>query len=141
MNKVVEIKGLDCPNCARALQNEINKIDGVKNAEIDFLKAKLYFECEDFDYAIKQIVKVAKDVEPDATIVYATKHTDKNKSLWLDILTLTLGVVLGIVSLFVPLSNLAFWIVFVCAVLFWGYKTYIKAVKLLVKGIINTNTL
>lgn len=41
MKKSVKIEGLDCPNCARALEGEINKLEIVENASIDFINKKL----------------------------------------------------------------------------------------------------
>ena len=32
-----KIEGLDCANCARELEEELNKIDGVKSATVDFM--------------------------------------------------------------------------------------------------------
>ena len=74
MKKTVKIEGLDCPNCARTLQNEINKIDCVNKAEINFLKSKLSFESEDIEKATKEIVDLTKKIEPNAIILI-----DKNK--------------------------------------------------------------
>ena len=34
--KIYKLQGLDCPNCAKKLEKEINKLDSIKNAEIDF---------------------------------------------------------------------------------------------------------
>ena len=70
MKKIVKIEGLDCPNCARALEKELNKIDGVENVEIDFLKSDLSFESKDVDNALCRIVKTTKAIEPDAKIIY-----------------------------------------------------------------------
>ena len=140
MKRIVKIEGLDCPNCARTLQNEINKIDGVKNAEINFVKSKISFESEDVDKATKDIVNLTRKIEPNATIVL--EKTNKNKKmLILDLVFLVLGVALGLISLLVSLPTWAFWIVFVASALLLGYKTYLKAVLLLFKGVVNENLL
>ena len=134
MKRIVKIEGLDCPNCARTLQNEINKIDGVKNGEIKFVKTKISFESEDVDKATKDIVNLTRKIEPNATIVL--EKTNKNKKmLILDLVFLVLGVALGLISLLVSLPTWAFWIVFVASALLLGYKTYLKAVLLLFKGV------
>ena len=42
MNNVIKICGLDCANCARELEEEISKIDGVLSASVDFMAQKVY---------------------------------------------------------------------------------------------------
>ena len=46
MNNVIKICGLDCANCARELEEEISKIDGVLSASVDFMAQKVYADCD-----------------------------------------------------------------------------------------------
>lgn len=68
MKKVVKIEGLDCPNCARSLECEINKLKYVESASIDFVHSKLTYECKDEEKAYDEIVKLTKHIEPKAKI-------------------------------------------------------------------------
>lgn len=45
MNKVFEIEGLDCANCARELEEELSKAEGVESAFVDFINMKVKLEC------------------------------------------------------------------------------------------------
>ena len=45
MNKVIKIEGLDCANCARELEEELNKLDGV-SATVDFMAQKFHVDCD-----------------------------------------------------------------------------------------------
>lgn len=45
MNKVIKIEGLDCANCARELEEELNKLDGV-SATVDFMAQKVHVDCD-----------------------------------------------------------------------------------------------
>ncbi len=47
INKVIKIEGLDCANCARELEEEIAKLDGVAQATVDFMASKVILECEE----------------------------------------------------------------------------------------------
>ncbi|MGN0807249.1 MAG: heavy metal translocating P-type ATPase [Candidatus Coproplasma sp.] len=47
IDKVIKIKGLDCANCARELEEEILKIDGVESACVDFMASKVVLTCEE----------------------------------------------------------------------------------------------
>ena len=69
MKKNYSIKGIDCANCARELEEEINKIEGV-NATINFMTEKLIVEIEDDKYneLFEEVKKVIKDDEPECTV-------------------------------------------------------------------------
>ena len=141
MKKSLKITGLDCPNCARALEGQLNKIDGVCNLKIDFLKSEISYECEDEERTISKIVEVTKQVEPEAKIVLNNRAKRASKKIILDILFLIVGTALGLWALFAPLPTWGFWVLFVTSALMLGYKTYIKAMLLFTKGVINENLL
>ena len=46
MNNSFKITGLDCANCARELEEEISKIDGVESATVDFMAQKVIVDCD-----------------------------------------------------------------------------------------------
>lgn len=46
MNNVFKITGLDCANCARELEEEIEGLDGVEYAIVDFMAQKVIVECD-----------------------------------------------------------------------------------------------
>jgi len=71
MKKKFDLEELDCANCAAKLEAAIKQIDGVKNAGVNFLMQKLTLEAEDdcFEEVLKEVVKTAKKVLPDCTIV------------------------------------------------------------------------
>ncbi len=65
-----KIEGIDCANCAREIEEKINKMSGVEDATLNFLTQKLNLEIsenvakEDIE---KNIIELLKDEEPDAT--------------------------------------------------------------------------
>ena len=69
MKKNYSIKGIDCANCARELEEEINKLEGV-SATINFMTDKLIVEIEDeiYDETFEKIIKIIKDDEPECTV-------------------------------------------------------------------------
>ncbi len=143
MKKKVRIEGLDCPNCARSLEIEINKLESVKWAKLDFLKSSLEFDCDNFQTAIEDIEKVTKELEPDAKLIKNDEKSNKKafKSLILDLFTLFLGITIGIIIFFVRMPTWSYWLLYSLSALALGYKTYYKAVRLLFKGIVNENLL
>lgn len=45
MNRVIKICGLDCANCARELEEEIQKVSGVNSVSVDFMGQKVHIDC------------------------------------------------------------------------------------------------
>lgn len=43
----IKICGLDCANCARELEEEIEKIEGVKSVTVDFMAQKVICDCDE----------------------------------------------------------------------------------------------
>ena len=71
MKKQFKLDEIDCANCARELQDELAKLEGVKSVSVNFMTQKLTIEAEDdkFDDVVKQAVKACKKVEPDCEVV------------------------------------------------------------------------
>ena len=70
MKNKFKIKGLDCANCANNLERLIQKIEGIENANINFMSEKMEIECniEKKEEIIEKVKKVIKKEEPDVTI-------------------------------------------------------------------------
>lgn len=63
------ITGIDCPNCARKLQDMMCDIAGIDSAKINFLTEKITFEtalCE--DDALALLRKCARSFSRDVVI-------------------------------------------------------------------------
>ena len=61
---------VDCANCAAKVEAAVKKIDGVNDASVNFMAQKMTIDAEDarFDEILKEVVAVAKKVEPDCEI-------------------------------------------------------------------------
>lgn len=61
---------VDCANCAAKMTDAVKKIDGVKNANVNFIMQKFTLEADDavFDDVLTKAVKACKKVEPDCEI-------------------------------------------------------------------------
>lgn len=70
MKITFKIKGIDCANCAAQLENAISKVEGVQGVSISFMSERMVIEYNDKskDEIMKNIKKVIKREEPDATI-------------------------------------------------------------------------
>lgn len=137
----IRIQGLDCPNCAKKLENGINKIDGISNCKIDFLKSSLEFESKNNDKAVKDIIKITNKLEPDARIILPKSEDNQKNKILIDIFFLGVGIILALICFFVQLKAWAFWTIFVLSALCMGYKVFYKTIVLLKQGTINENLL
>lgn len=71
MRKSFKLDEIDCAVCAGKLENAIKKLDGVADAEVNFLTQKLTLEAADeaFESVLESVVKLAADIEPDCEIL------------------------------------------------------------------------
>ena len=71
MKKSYKIE-VDCANCANLVETAINKIEGIKVANISFMTQKMKIEFEegaDIDAVMEKVLKTAKKVESDFEIL------------------------------------------------------------------------
>lgn len=141
MKKITKIEGIDCANCAKVLENEINKIEGVNNAKINFVKSTLSFESDDINSSMKKIIELTKQLEPDATIIDKQNISKHKKDLIISLSTLFSGLAIGLCAVFIDMPIWLDWTLYVIGALLLGYKTYYKAITLLFRGVINENML
>ena len=87
MKKVCALEDLDCANCAAKMTEGIRKIEGVKDADVNFMTQKMIIDIDDdkFDEVFKLVVKTAKKVEPapkkaEPKVEKAVKDLKKNLS-------------------------------------------------------------
>ena len=137
----IKFDGLLCPNCAKSLETQLNKLNSVKSLKIEFLKEYIIFEADDYNKAENDIINLTKQLEPDVKLFTKTKTKIKSKKAIIDTFVLIFGIIIGLFALFVKLPIWAYWTLFVSSALLMGYKTYYKAIALLFKGTVNENLL
>ena len=71
MKKVYMLEDLDCANCALKMEDGIKKIEGIIDAEVNFMTQKMTIETEvdDQKKIMKEVVKICRKIEPDCTIL------------------------------------------------------------------------
>jgi cation transport ATPase len=72
MVKSYKLEELDCANCAAKMESDINKLEGVKNARVNFMQQKLKLEVTDgmLEDVLAKAQTICKKYEPDCRIVY-----------------------------------------------------------------------
>ena len=140
MIKKYKITGFNCPNCAKNLENQLNKLKAVKSAKIDFFASVLELEYDDEKQAISQVIKLTKKIEPNVSIV-TNQQNVSNRKTWLNFVCLLVGIIIGLLLFVVDMPVFLYWTMFLVSALLMGYKTYFQAFNLLFRGIINENFL
>ena len=82
MNKVFKVDGLDCASCAAELEELVSRVEGVKDAAVDFIGQKVRFTCSFEEQAEKvkavcnsfEDVKVVADLSPDTACPQESGH-------------------------------------------------------------------
>ena len=72
MKKTYKIE-VDCANCANKMEEAANKIDGVKEAVVNFMTQKMSVEFEegqDEQAVMSDVLKACKKVESDCEIFF-----------------------------------------------------------------------
>lgn len=71
MKKTFKMEDLDCAHCAAKMEDAIKKLDGVANANVNFLAQKVTIEADDdrFEDIVKEAAKACKKIEPDCRII------------------------------------------------------------------------
>ena len=70
MKKVFLVKGLDCANCAAKIERGICALDGVLEANVNFITQKMTIVAHEdkMESVLKKAFAVVKKTEPDAVI-------------------------------------------------------------------------
>ena len=120
------INNLDCANCAIEVEKELNK--HFTNAKVNFNTSIITFESEK-EYKLKEINKIVKNVEPEASVTEEKINVKKEYHLW-NLISAILICLIGY-YLINDKYKITFYIISYTLLL---YKTFIKAIKILVKN-------
>ena len=125
----LNINNLDCANCAREIEEELNKNSKFKNVVVNFGTSKLSYQAEE-EIPINEINKIIKNIEPGASA--SKEEVAQSKDFHVSILIL--ATMLGIIGIYSNLPNIIKTLSLIISYVLLLYKTFINACKLLVKS-------
>lgn len=132
------ISNLDCANCAKKIEDALNKHKLIDKAIINFNTLKLTVET-DYEKPLELVKKIVSKVEPDVKIY---EKELKTSNIAFEISRLLIGIMLALIGLFIKLPFFISDILVIIAYLILLYRTMKTAFKLLVKShTINENFL
>lgn len=125
------ISNLDCAACALKIEEKLKKDKNIINAIVNFSSLKLTIETNMKGDVLKYVTKIVKSVEPGVDI---TDKKVKETNILSDIIRFAIGIILGILGFILPFNNLINTIFIICAYIILLSKTFVKAIKLLIKN-------
>lgn len=139
--KVMYLLGLDCAECAKKIENAINKIDGVQKANVDFVNQKLTIEASDKEclpIIARKAVEIINKIEPDVEISYTAKVAEKTptdvRKHRLRQVYLISGAILFAIGIIFKFTQPIKFAIFMVSFLLVGSEVVLKAVKNITKG-------
>lgn len=78
MRKVYQIEGLDCANCAREVEEYLNKNEAIEKAVIDFMGKKIFITFKNEVLSMEAISTLIADVEDGVTLLDPSKKEEKD---------------------------------------------------------------
>ena len=131
-----QIINLDCPNCARKLEEDLKKQDELLNVVVNFNTKKLSFESENV-VSLNKINSLVKQIEPEVSIIDNMDSTNKEYP----IIDLIVAIILVLVSLIVPFKILKDVLIIISYIILLK-RPVINSVKTLIRSrSINENLL
>ena len=131
------INNLDCANCARELEESLNKNKDFKNVVVNFNTSKLIYESEK-GFTIKELNDLVKKIEPDSYITKEEVNVKKEYHLSI----LILGIVICLLGYFLKINDNVKLVLYIISYVLLLYRTFLNSIKLLIKSkTINENLL
>lgn len=131
------INNLDCANCAREIEEQLNKNKNFKNAVVNFNTKKISYESEK-EYTIKELNDIIKKIEPDAFI--SEEEIKIKKQYHLKVLII--AIIILLLGYFLQIPKYLKITMYLISYTLLLYRTTINAIKLLIKSkTINENAL
>ena len=130
------IKNLDCANCAKKIEETLNKDKNIKSASVNFAKQTVTVETNISD-PFNYVKDVVENIEPDAILSKEEIKETKNK----DIYRILLGAFLGVLGIIIKTPKYLSMILILLAYIILLYRTLTTAIKQLKNKTINENFL
>ena len=135
MDKIIlKTKGLDCPNCAKKLEEDLKKIAGITNANVVYVTGNIELEYENITSLnkAKDYINHFEDVE----IIEKVEKEDKASNLVIIIISVLLFVLTFVLTLFFEgkTKEIISYVGYGITYLIVGYPVLIKTFKSLRKG-------
>lgn len=130
MNKYrYKINNLDCANCARKIEDSLNKNKDFKNVKVNFNTMMISYETEK-NISINGVNKIIKKIEPEAYISENEESVKKEYHLSI----LIIAIIIGLLGCYLNISKPIKLILLIISYILLLYKVFINAFKMIKNG-------
>ena len=130
------IKGLDCANCARKIEEHLQKMEKYEDVVVNFSTSKISLKTEEKENVKKELEKEIQKVESEAIIIDESQGPDKAERTANDIVRIVVALVIYVIGI---ISKIEIFTVIALIILL--YKTTLKAFKEIKNEVLDENTL
>ena len=141
--RVLYLSGIDCADCAQAVERAAKKAPGVRSASLDFVTQRLTVESDDagaLPAVLRGVSQAVRSADPEVSVSYTQKDEGHEETKGfrsrLPQLTLGTGAALFAAGLLVPLPRPAAAALLLLSVLLSGGKVLLRAARNLTKGLV-----
>jgi Cd2+/Zn2+-exporting ATPase len=145
MKKELLLEGLNCPNCAAKIQNEVLEIEGVSKSEVNLMTQTLIIEFNNtnpIENIITQIVRIVKNHEPDVSVKEKSinyKEIKEEKEIKINRINsesvkILIGAAIYIAAILIKSLLYVELTLFIISYLIVGGEVLLKAFKNILKG-------
>lgn len=136
------LQGLECPNCAKKIENKVASIEEYKNVIVNFSTLTLSFKTEKEKGVEEEIKKIVKSIEPDVKVISNDeKKVEEVQRDNKDIIRLVIGILVYLLGVILKLEGIAMTILTIISVIILTIKTAKKAYKQLKNKVLDENSL
>lgn len=135
------LKGLDCADCAKKIEDKVAAEKEYENVNVNFSTSKISFSTDKTGNVIQDLNKIIKSIEPDTEAIEenAEQETERNSK---DIIRIIMGMAIYLIGVISPAGM---WVKLTCtiiALIILLSKTAKKAFKqLFINNVLDENTL
>lgn len=129
------LKGLDCANCAKKVEDKIASTEGYNNVNVNFSTLKLSFETDKQGNIKKEISDLVQSIEPEVTVIDEKENRQENlERNSIDIIRLIIGVGIYLLGTYLNLDTSAQIIVTIIVMSILLVKIFRKAILQIFKN-------
>ena len=125
-----KLNKLDCANCAKRIEDALNKNEKIKKAVVNYSKLSVTIDTDLKEGVLNLTNDIIKRVEPD---VFASENANIHTSYKFDVIRLVLGIVFIILSMLIKLP-IIHEIFIILAYLILLFRVLKKAILMLIKN-------
>lgn len=122
------IINLDCANCARKIEETLNKNPKLHHVVVNFNTSKISYETEEI--TLEEINKLVQEIEPESSVVAEEDTVTRKKEYHLSILIIS--VIIGCIGL--SISNVVGDILVVISYILLLYRPFFNSITYFIKN-------